>query len=109
MKAKARTDETTAKAMLSYGAASPTERADKGLWLYLAAVINLLSRLVVGWSMQPHMQSSLLTDALQTAWFIRQPPPGLIFHSDQGSQYCGHEFQDTLKVNCWNDAPTESL
>ena len=92
---------------------------DEG-WLYLAAVIDLFSRQVVGWSMQPHMQSSLVTDALKMAWFRRHPAPGLIFHSDRGSQYCGHEFQDTLKGyqmnssksrkgNCWDNAPTESL
>jgi putative transposase len=92
---------------------------DEG-WLYLAAVIDLFSRQVVGWSMQPHMQSSLVTDALKMAWFRRHPAPGLIFHSDRGSQYCGHEFQSTLagykirssmsrKGNCWDNAPTESL
>jgi transposase InsO family protein len=69
-------------------------------WLYLAAVIDLFSRQVVGWSkqphmqphmqprMQPHMQASLVTDALRMAWFRRHPEPGLIFHSDRGSQYC---------------------
>jgi transposase InsO family protein len=92
---------------------------DEG-WLYLAAVIALFSRQVVGWSMQAHMQSSLVTDALKIAWFRRHPAPGLIFHSDRGSQYCGHEFQNTLagykmkssmsrKGNCWDNAPTESL
>ena len=92
---------------------------DEG-WLYLAAVIDLFSRQVVGWSMQAHMQSSLVTDALKMAWFRRHPAPGLIFHSDRGSQYCGHEFQSTLtgykmrssmsrKGNCWDNAPTESL
>jgi transposase InsO family protein len=57
---------------------------DEG-WLYLAAVIDLFSRQVVDWSMQPHMQSSLVTDALKMAWFRRHPAPGLIFHSDRGS------------------------
>ncbi len=66
-------------------------------WLYLAAVIDLFSRQVVGWSLQPHMQASLVTDALRMAWFRRHPEPGLIFHSDRGSQYCGHEFQRALK------------
>jgi putative transposase len=89
-------------------------------WLYLAAVIDLFSRQVVGWSMQPHMHASLVTDALRMAWFRRQPAPGLVFHSDRGSQYCGNEFQDALKAygmkssmsrkgNCWDNAPTESL
>jgi transposase InsO family protein len=55
---------------------------DEG-WLYLAAVIDLFSRQVVGWSMQPHMQASLVTQALRMAWFRRHPAPGLIFHSDR--------------------------
>jgi putative transposase len=94
-------------------------QTDEG-WLYLAAVIDLYSRQVVGWSMQPHMQTSLVTDALRMAWFRRRPEPGLIFHSDRGSQYCSHAFQQTLseygmqssmsrKGNCWDNAPTESL
>jgi transposase InsO family protein len=89
-------------------------------WLYLAAVIDLFSRQVVGWSMQPHMQTSLVTDALRRAWFRCQPEPGLIFQSDRGSQYCSHDFQAALKGygmassmsrkgNCWDNAPTESL
>ena len=53
--------------------------------LHLAAVIDLFSRQVVGWSMQPHMQTGLVTDALRMAWFRRQPQPGLIFHSDRGA------------------------
>ena len=92
---------------------------DEG-WLYLACVIDLFSRQVVGWSMQPHMQTSLVTDALRMAWFRRHPAPGLIFHSDRGSQYCSHSFQAALtsygmlssmsrKGNCWDNAPTESL
>jgi len=54
---------------------------DEG-WLYLAGVIVLHSRQVVGWGMMPHMQTSLVTDALHMAWFRRHPEPGLIFHSD---------------------------
>ena len=66
------------------------------------------------------MQTSAVTDALRMAWFRRRPEPGLIFHSDRGSQYCSHEFQGELKRfemkssmsrkgNCWDNAPTESL
>ena len=58
---------------------------DEG-WLYLAVVLDLFSRQVVGWSMQAHMQSSLVTDALRMAWFRRAPEAGVIFHSDRGSQ-----------------------
>ncbi len=92
---------------------------DEG-WVYLAAVIDLFSRQVVGWSMQAHMQTSLVKDALTMAWFRRRPEAGLIFHSDRGSQYCSHEFQDALRAremrssmsrkgNCWDNAPTESF
>lgn len=92
---------------------------DEG-WLYLAAVLDLHSRQVVGWSLQSHMQASLVKDALLMACFRRDPPPGLIFHSDRGSQYCSAEFKATLeawkmrssmsrKGNCWDNAPTESL
>jgi transposase InsO family protein len=87
-------------------------------WLYLAVVLDLYSRQVIGWSMQPHMH--LVTDALRMAWFRRRPEHGLIFHTDRGSQYCSHAFQRTLteygmqssmsrKGNCWDNAPTESL
>jgi putative transposase len=92
---------------------------DEG-WLYLTGVIDLFSRHVVGWCMSSHMQANTVTDALRMAWFRRRPPPGLIFHSDRGSQYCSHEFQSALtdykmkssmsrKGNCWDNAPTESL
>jgi transposase InsO family protein len=62
-------------------------QTDEG-WLYLAAVIDLFSRQVVGWSLQQHMQASLVKDALAMAWWRRRQPPGVIFHSDRGSQYC---------------------
>jgi len=94
-------------------------QTDEG-WLYLAAVVDLFNRQVVGWSLQPHMQAGLVKDALAMAWWRRRPPPGVIFHSDRGSQYCSHEFQDALKDwgmrssmsrkgNCWDNAPTESF
>ena len=92
---------------------------DEG-WLFLTAVIDLFSRQVVGWCMSEHMQASVVVDALRMAWFRRRPEPGLIFHSDRGSQYCGHDFQQALKGykmkssmsrkgDCWDNAPTESL
>lgn len=68
---------------------------DEG-WLYLAVVLDLFSRQVVGWSMQPHMHSSLVIDALRMAWFWRTADAGAIFHSDRGSQYCRHECQSAL-------------
>jgi putative transposase len=75
---------------ITYGA------TDEG-WFYVAAVIDLFSRQVVGWSLQSHMQTSLVKDALSMACSRRRPAPGLIFHSHLGSQYCSHEFQATLK------------
>jgi putative transposase len=67
--------------------------------LYLAAVIDLFNRQVVGWGMQAYMPISLVKDALAMAWFRRRPDPGLIFfHSDRGRQYCGCEFQDGLRI-----------
>jgi transposase InsO family protein len=89
-------------------------------WVYLAAVIDLFSRQVVGWSMKDHMQTSLVKDALTMARFRRRPVAGLIFHSDRGSQYCSHEFQDALKGwgirssmsrkgNCWDTQSNISM
>ena len=92
---------------------------DEG-WLYLAGVIDLHSRQLIGWSLQSHMQVSLVKDALAMAWWRRRPAPGLIFHSDRDSQYCSGEFQCAIKKwkmrssmsrkgNCWDNAPTESF
>jgi len=91
-------------------------------WLFLAVVIDLFSRRVVGWSMQPEMRSNLVIDALQMAWFRRAPDKstGRIFHSDRGSQYASHEFSRVLqqygitasmsrKGDCWDNAPSEAL
>ena len=88
--------------------------------MYLAVVLDLFSRQIVGWSMQPRMKKELVIDALRMAWFRRHPDKGLIFHSDRGSQYCSDEFQAALsaygmrssmsrKGDCWDNAPTESL
>ena len=91
---------------------------DEG-WLYLAIVLDLFNREVVGWSLKPRMTADIVTDALTMAWFRRKPSPGLMHHSDRGSQYASHAFQDKLKEygmicsmsrkgNCWDNAPTES-
>ncbi len=91
-------------------------------WLYLAVVIDLFSRKVVGWSMRSDMQRALVLDALDMAWFGRNPgrQTGLIFHSDRGSQYASDEFRQLLdsngivasmsrKGNCWDNACSETL
>lgn len=91
---------------------------DEG-WLYLAIVLDLFNREVVGWSLKPRMTSELVTEALTMAWFKKRPAAGLLHHSDRGSQYASHDFQDRLKAygmtcsmsrkgNCWDNAPTES-
>ena len=92
---------------------------DEG-WLYLAVVIDLFNREVVGWSIKPRMTADIVMDALTMAWFRRKPAPGLMHHSDRGSQYARHAFQARLKAydmtcsmsrkgNCWDNAPTESF
>lgn len=87
-------------------------------WLYLAVVLDLFSRKVVGWAMAPSMPASLVCDALRIAIQQRRPPPGLIVHSDRGSQYASDQYQALLaehgfvcsmsrKGNCWDNAVTE--
>ena len=91
-------------------------------WLFLAVVIDLFSRKVVGWSMQPDMRRNLVIDALEMAWFRRSPDSReeLIFHSDRGSQYASEDFNKVLKEhritasmsrkgNCWDNACSETL
>jgi len=72
--------------------------SDEG-WLYLATVIDLYSRRVVGWSMSERMTAVLVCDALRMALWRRRSPTGVIFHSDRGSQYCSGDFQRLIKTN----------
>ncbi|MFO8163787.1 MAG: IS3 family transposase, partial [Desulfatiglandales bacterium] len=89
-------------------------------WLYLAVIIDLFSRRVVGWSMKNRITRKLVIDALQMAVWRRRPGNGLIFHSDRGSQYCSNDFQRRLnaqgmissmsrKGDCWDNAVAESF
>ena len=89
-------------------------------WLYLTVILDLFSRLVVGWSMNNRINRSLVMDALRMAVWRRQPEDGLIFHSDRGSQYCSADFQTMLKIHgmkssmsrkgdCWDNAVAESF
>lgn len=89
-------------------------------WLYLAVVIDLFSRKVVGWSMDSRLNSSLVCDALKMAIWRRRPAPGLIHHSDRGVQYASHAFRRLLqthgalgsmsrKGDCWDNAVVESF
>jgi len=68
-------------------------------WLYLAVVLDLFSRKVVGWAMDLRMTSSLVCEALRMAIRMRQPRPGVVVHSDQGSQYASFECQHLLQRN----------
>jgi transposase InsO family protein len=68
-------------------------------WLYLATVIDLYSRKVVGWSMDDTMKVSLVNDALNMAITHRNPPKGLIWHTDRGSQYASYSHRDLLLKN----------
>lgn len=87
-------------------------------WLYLAVVLDLYARRVVGWAMAPTMPAELVCDALNMAIGQRRPLPGLIVHSDRGSQYASELYQDLLnkhgfvcsmsrKDNCWDNAIAE--
>ena len=89
-------------------------------WLYLAVVLDLASRLVVGWSMGTTLESSLAIDALEMALQRRRPGKGLLHHSDRGVQYASNEYRTLLegqaalvsmsrKGNCWDNAVAESF
>lgn len=89
-------------------------------WLYLAGVIDLCSRRIVGWSMADHMKTELVSDALAMAIAHRQPGQGLVHHSDRGVQYASEDYQYLLqshgmqpsmsgKGDCWDNACMESF
>ena len=66
-------------------------------WLYLAVILDLYSRRVVGWAMEDHMRTELVLKALEMALSQRRPKPGVLFHSDRGSQYASKAFQKALE------------
>ncbi len=89
-------------------------------WLYLAVVVDLFSRRVVGWAVRPSLGRGLATAALEAALRDRRPAAGLIHHSDQGTQYTSADYREMLRryelvcsmsrrANCHDNAPTESL
>ena len=89
-------------------------------WLYLASILDLFSRRVVGWAMADHMEASLVEDALKMALQQRQPEAGLLHHSDQGRQYTSVAYQNRLANahcqvsmsrtgNCYDNAAMESF
>ena len=89
-------------------------------WLYLAVVVDLFSRKVIGWSMQPRMTKDIVLNGLRMAVWRRNPQKQVLVHSDQGSQYTSHEWQSFLKShglegsmsrrgNCHDNAVAESF
>jgi transposase InsO family protein len=101
-------------------AADITYIATREGWLYLAAVEDLYSRRIVGWSMSERIDSRLVVDALEMAVARRLPDAGLVAHSDRGSQYASEHYQRLLaghgitcsmsrRANCWDNAPMESF
>ena len=89
-------------------------------WLYLAALMDLASRRIVGWSMSDRIRSELTVQALDSAIRLRRPKPGLLHHTDRGSQYACGDYQEALEAhgmrcsmsrrgNCWDNAPMESF
>jgi transposase InsO family protein len=89
-------------------------------WLYLAVILDLFSRRVVGYAMSANIDRHLVLEALATATSQRAPDRGLLHHSDRGSQYASHDYQDALdghgiecsmsrRANCWDNAVAESF
>jgi len=89
-------------------------------WLYLAVIIDLFSRSIVGWSIGNRITKELVINALRMSVWRRRPAPGLIFHTDRGSQYCSKAFQKELKEygmlssmsrkgDCWDNSVAESF
>jgi len=89
-------------------------------WMYLAVVMDLYSRRIVGWAIEPYLTDDLPLKALRAAIQVRRPPKGLIHHSDRGSQYGSKRYRDLLgdhgmvssmseKGDCWDNAPVESF
>jgi len=89
-------------------------------WLYLAVILDLFSRRVVGWALSQRLERGLALEALRAALRERQPAPGLLHHSDRGSQYASHDYQQLLALhgirssmsrsgNCWDNAVAESF
>ena len=89
-------------------------------WLYLAAVMDLASRRIVGWSMSDSIDAKLVCAALRSAYWQRKPSPGLLMHTDRGSQYASLEYRRlagdfgitmsmSRRANCWDNAAMESF
>lgn len=102
------------------GCADITYVATSEGWLYLAVVMDLASRRIVGWSMNSRIAAELVCEALKSAYWQRKPPTGLIMHSDRGSQYASDRHSSLIKdyqmvqsmsrrADCWDNAAMESF
>lgn len=89
-------------------------------WLYLATVMDLYSRAIIGWSLQDHLESPLIIESLEMALWRRKFPTDILVHSDRGSQYCSDVYQALLTKHglicsmsrtgeCWDNAAMESF
>ncbi len=89
-------------------------------WLYLAVIIDLHSRRVVGWAVSNRLKKGLALQALNRAVALRNPPPGCLHHTDRGSQYCSHDYQKRMhqlkfkvsmsrKGSCWDNAVVDTF
>ena len=89
-------------------------------WVYLAVIIDLFSRRVIGWAISNRMKQDLAIRALNMAVALRRPPPSCIHHTDRGAQYCAHDYQKLLrkngfkvsmsgKGNCYDNSAVESF
>ena len=89
-------------------------------FLYVAGILDLYDRSIVGWAMETHMRKELVIEALNQAILRTNPSKGLLLHSDRGSQYCSNKYQEIIrnncfvcsmsrKNNCWDNAPMESF
>lgn len=89
-------------------------------WLYVATIMDLCTRKIIGWCLDETLHQTLVHKALRMAVLNQNPPPGVIFHSDRGVQYAAHHFKDILveygfiqsmsrKGDCWDNAPMESF
>jgi putative transposase len=112
----------------NFGALNPNEKWVSDItfvptndgWIYLAIILDLYSKKIVGWAMRDHMKTELVLAALMMALQRQKPKAGFIHHSDRGSQYASHAYQEALRAagaipsmsrkgNCWDNAPAESF
>ena len=107
------------------GRYEPGQKTIRGIALpaigvYLAVILDLFSRRVVGWAISNRIKQDLALRALNMATALRRPPPGCVHHTDRGSQYCAHEYQKLLrkhgfkvsmsgKGNCYDNSAVESF